>query len=463
MLDKNFDSKTAEPRLYAAWEASGGFAPIDDPAAEPFSIVIPPPNVTGSLHIGHALNNTLQDVLIRFERMRGKAALWLPGTDHAGIATQMVVERQLAASGNRSRRDMGRDEFVAKVWEWKAESGGTIVNQLRRLGASCDWSRERFTLDEGLSAAVRKVFVQLHKEKLIYRDKRLVNWDPQFQTAISDLEVEQYVREQQSNRDPASLEINLAQILIAVPDEATADQIARLEERARSLAVRARAGEDFAALAQEFSNGPERSNGGQMGRRPALRYPSLFLQATQNLDAGQITGPIRSGAGFHILKVLDMSSTGLPPSTVSQSRARHILLRTGPTLSESQAISRLDAFKQRLVSGQADFAVLAREHSQDGSAPQGGDLGWATPGMFVPEFEQVMNQLAPGQVSEPLVSRFGVHLIQLLERRTVPVTAQEQRERVRALLRDKKLDEAFVNWAQDVRSRAYVELREPPL
>jgi valyl-tRNA synthetase len=191
MLDKNFDSKTAEPRLYAAWEASGGFAPIDDPAAEPFSIVIPPPNVTGSLHIGHALNNTLQDVLIRFERMRGKAALWLPGTDHAGIATQMVVERQLAASGNRSRRDMGRDEFVAKVWEWKAESGGTIVNQLRRLGASCDWSRERFTLDEGLSAAVRKVFVQLHKEKLIYRDKRLVNWDPQFQTAISDLEVEQ--------------------------------------------------------------------------------------------------------------------------------------------------------------------------------------------------------------------------------------------------------------------------------
>jgi len=191
MLDKNFDPKTAEPRLYQAWEASGGFAPTDDPAAEPFSIVIPPPNVTGSLHIGHALNNTLQDVLIRFERMRGKAALWLPGTDHAGIATQMVVERQLAEAGNLGRRDLGRDEFVAKVWEWKAKSGGTIVNQLRRLGASCDWSRERFTLDEGLSAAVRKVFVRLYKEKLLYRDKRLVNWDPHFQTAISDLEVEQ--------------------------------------------------------------------------------------------------------------------------------------------------------------------------------------------------------------------------------------------------------------------------------
>jgi valyl-tRNA synthetase len=191
MLEKTFDPKTAEPRLYAAWEASGAFAPIDDPNAEPFSIVIPPPNVTGSLHIGHALNNTLQDVLIRFERMRGKAALWLPGTDHAGIATQMVVERQLAQEGNVGRRDMGREAFVAKVWEWKAKSGGQIVNQLRRLGASCDWSRERFTLDEGLSAAVRKVFVTLHKEGLIYRDKRLVNWDPQFQTAISDLEVEQ--------------------------------------------------------------------------------------------------------------------------------------------------------------------------------------------------------------------------------------------------------------------------------
>jgi valyl-tRNA synthetase len=190
MLLKTYDPKSAEPRLYAKWESSGAFAPTQDPAAEPFCMVIPPPNVTGSLHIGHALNNTLQDVLTRFERMRGKAALWLPGTDHAGIATQMVVERQLAAEGNVSRRDMGRDAFVAKVWEWKASSAGTIQNQLRRLGASCDWSRERFTLDEGLSQAVRKVFVALHKQGLIYRDKRLVNWDPQFQTAISDLEVE---------------------------------------------------------------------------------------------------------------------------------------------------------------------------------------------------------------------------------------------------------------------------------
>ena len=195
MLEKNFEPQSAEPRLYQAWEDSGLFAPRDasatDGAADAYSIVIPPPNVTGSLHIGHALNNTLQDILARYHRMTGKAVLWLPGTDHAGIATQMVVERQLAAAGNVGRRDMGREAFIDKVWEWKAESGGTIVRQLRRLGASCDWSRERFTLDEGLNAAVRKVFVQLHRDGLIYRDKRLVNWDPHFQTAISDLEVEQ--------------------------------------------------------------------------------------------------------------------------------------------------------------------------------------------------------------------------------------------------------------------------------
>ncbi|MFN4287523.1 MAG: valine--tRNA ligase [Brevundimonas sp.] len=195
MLEKTFDPATIEPRLYKQWEESGLFAPraraATDGAADAYSIVIPPPNVTGSLHIGHALNNTLQDILARYHRMKGKAVLWLPGTDHAGIATQMVVERKLAAEGNIGRRDMGRDAFVKKVWDWKGESGGTIVRQLRRLGASCDWSRERFTLDEGLSAAVRKVFVELYRNGLIYRDKRLVNWDPHFQTAISDLEVEQ--------------------------------------------------------------------------------------------------------------------------------------------------------------------------------------------------------------------------------------------------------------------------------
>ena len=188
MLEKSFDPATAEPRIYDAWERSGVFAPSG--AGDPFTIVIPPPNVTGSLHMGHALNNTLQDILCRFERMRGRSVLWQPGTDHAGIATQMVVERQLMERQEPSRRDMGRTRFLERVWKWKEESGGTISRQLRRLGASCDWSRERFTMDEGLSAAVRKVFVELYREGLIYRDKRLVNWDPKLLTAISDLEVE---------------------------------------------------------------------------------------------------------------------------------------------------------------------------------------------------------------------------------------------------------------------------------
>ncbi len=191
MLDKTYEPKAIEGRRYEEWENSGAFKP-SRPDAEPFTIVIPPPNVTGSLHMGHALNNTIQDILCRYRRMQGRNVLWQPGTDHAGIATQMVVERQLAAEGNNvTRREMGREKFVERVWKWKAESGGTIVNQLRRLGASCDWSRERFTLDDGLSKAVRKVFVSLYNERLIYRDKRLVNWDPALLTAISDLEVEQ--------------------------------------------------------------------------------------------------------------------------------------------------------------------------------------------------------------------------------------------------------------------------------
>ncbi|HVZ07606.1 valine--tRNA ligase [Rhodopila sp.] len=188
-LDSRFAPADVEPRLYEGWERNGSFACDPSSNAQPFTIMIPPPNVTGSLHMGHALTFTIQDTLIRWRRMQGRDALWQPGTDHAGIATQMVVERLLAADG-KDRRDMGRDAFVERVWQWKAESGGTITRQLRRLGASLDWPRERFTMDAGLSEAVREVFVTLYREGLIYRDRRLVNWDPKLQTAISDLEVE---------------------------------------------------------------------------------------------------------------------------------------------------------------------------------------------------------------------------------------------------------------------------------
>ena len=194
MLDKTYDSATVEPKIAQKWDEADAFRAGANakPGAETFTIVIPPPNVTGSLHMGHALNNTLQDIMVRFERMRGKDVLWQPGMDHAGIATQMVVERRLAERQQPDRRTMGREAFIEKIWEWKEESGGLIFNQLKRLGASCDWSRERFTMDEGLSKAVLEVFVTLYKEGLIYKDKRLVNWDPKLLTAISDMEVEQH-------------------------------------------------------------------------------------------------------------------------------------------------------------------------------------------------------------------------------------------------------------------------------
>ncbi|MDO8874591.1 MAG: valine--tRNA ligase [Pseudolabrys sp.] len=193
MIEKTYQPADIEARIAQAWDTAQAFEAgrPERRGADPYCIVIPPPNVTGSLHMGHALNNTLQDVLCRFERMRGKDVLWQPGTDHAGIATQMVVERQMMERQEPTRRDIGRTKFLEKVWAWKAESGGTIVNQLKRLGASCDWSRERFTMDEGLSKAVLKVFVELYREGLIYKDKRLVNWDPKLLTAISDLEVVQ--------------------------------------------------------------------------------------------------------------------------------------------------------------------------------------------------------------------------------------------------------------------------------
>ena len=189
MLDKTYNPSEIEPRRYDGWERAGAFACDPNSNAQPYTIMIPPPNVTGNLHIGHALTFTVQDTLVRWRRMQGRDVLWQPGTDHAGIATQMVVERLLAEQGI-DRRDLGREKFVERVWQWKSESGGTITQQLRRLGASLDWPRERFTMDDGLSAAVRKVFVTLYREGLIYRDKRLVNWDPKLQTAISDLEVE---------------------------------------------------------------------------------------------------------------------------------------------------------------------------------------------------------------------------------------------------------------------------------
>lgn len=333
----------------------------------------------------------------------------------------------------------------------QAEQGVARQNQLDVVEL-----RRRLAAD---GVAPSQFRAQLRDQLLL---TRLRERELESRVRVSDLEVDQYLREQQNNNDPATLQVNLAQILVTVPDAATPAQTALLQSKAQRALERARAGEDFFALARELSDASDRANGGQLGLRTVDRYPPLFLEATQNLGVGDISALVRSGAGFHILKVLEKKSAGMPSATVTQHRARHILLRVSPQLSESAAREQLNQFRKRILAGQADFAALAREHSQDGSAAQGGDLGWANPGMFVPEFEEVMTRLAPAQISEPLVSRFGVHLIQLTERRTATLSPREQRETVRAMLREKQLEAAYATWVQELRGRAYVELRELP-
>ncbi len=280
---------------------------------------------------------------------------------------------------------------------------------------------------------------------------------------VSDLEVEQFLQEQlQAQGAKAPLELNLGMILIAVPENSTEDQVKTLREQASEVARRARQGESFAALAKSLSQTTDKgANGGEMGLRPTDRYPDLFVDATRKLNPGDVSAPVRSGAGFHILKLIERRQ-GAATLMVTQTRARHILMRPTAQMNQDQIVAQLKDMRQRIVSGKADFAALARQYSQDGSAPQGGDLGWANPGMFVPEFELVMNRLNPGQVADPLVSRFGVHLLEVTERRNSPMTDAEQRAMARNALREKKLDEAYTAWVEDVRNRAYVEMREPP-
>ena len=280
---------------------------------------------------------------------------------------------------------------------------------------------------------------------------------------VTELDIDEFLRGQVGKSGAGgTLMLNLAEILVPVPENATPVQVAALQAKAQQVLVRARAGGDFVALATEFSTSAARSNGRPIGLRSAERYPPLFIEATLNVPVGELAEPIRSGAGFHILKVLEKKQGSLSDVVVTQIHARHILLRLTAQLNEAAAIAKLAGFKQRIQAGQADFAALARENSQDGSAKEGGDLGWANPGMFVPEFEKVMNALVPNQVSDPLVSRFGVHLIQVLERREAPLSEREQREIAREQLREKKQAEAYAVWIQELRGRAYIELRESP-
>jgi peptidyl-prolyl cis-trans isomerase SurA len=277
---------------------------------------------------------------------------------------------------------------------------------------------------------------------------------------ISDADIEQAMRERQNATINTNPDLELGHIFIAVPESASEAQVAELQNKAQNALARIKRGESFGAVAKEVSQSAERDNGGSMGLRPADRYPTLFVEATQKLAVGDVSAVVRSGAGFHVLKLINKRSANTV--TITETRPRHILLRPGGQLSQVAARAQLAGYKRDIEAGRADFAKLAQAHSQDASAPGGGDLGWVAPGMFVPEFEEVMNKLQIGQIADPTVSRFGVHLIQVLARREAPVSERELREMVRNKLRDQKYDETYQLWAQEVRGRAYVEYRDPP-
>lgn len=394
---------------------------------------------------------TNHDVAVEVQRAQQQYAQQRQAQPDTRELTRQVLERLI---NEKAQLQLARESGI-KVDEPsvdQAEQSVALQNQL-----SVDELRRRVAQD-GINP--KQFRDQLRNQLLL---TRLREREVEPRVRVSDLEVDQYLQEQLANSNmPANQQINIAQLLVAVPDNASEAQLVTLQAKAQRALERARAGEDFATLARELSDAADRTNGGQLGLRPADRYPPLFLDATKSLTVGGISELVRSGAGFHVLKLVEKRNAGLPPVVITQSRARHILLRPSAQLSEAAARDKLNDFRRRIQAGQTDFATLARENSQDGSAEQGGDLGWAYPGQFVPEFEAVMNRLAPGQIGEPLISRFGVHLIQLLERRNTTLSEREQREMVRNMLREKKLDEAYANWVRDVRARAYVEMREPP-
>jgi peptidyl-prolyl cis-trans isomerase SurA len=387
-------------------------------------------------------NNEVQTRLLRIEQQLSRQGNTPPRDQLAReVLERLIVERaqlQLARTLGVQPEEAAVDQAVANV----ARQNQLSLDELkRRLAADgVDYARFRSDLRDELT------LVRLREREV---DSRV---------RVSEQDIDQFLREREVQAQSGPELLNVAQILVAVPETATPEQVNVLRAKAERALARLRAGEAFTSVAKEMSDAPEPTRGGELGLRPADRLPTLFVEAVRDVSAGGLVGPLRSGAGFHVIKLIE-KKRGAAALSVTQTRARHILLRLSPELSEQAAKDQLADFKRRIVSGQADFAALAREHSQDGSAKDGGDLGWASPGMFVPEFEQAMNLLAPGQIADPLVSRFGVHLIEVVQRREAVLTEREQREAVRNIVRERKIEEAFNQWLQDVRGRAYVEFR----
>ena len=378
-----------------------------------------------------------------------------PITNHDVNLRVSQIRQQLSQQG----RSVGLDSSLLREALERLINEKALLQFAKETGVDVDNSNSELSASATSPDTARPLGArQEQREQLTLQ--RLTERNVPSRIKISDAEIDQVIREQQGAQVNTASDIELGHILVAVPESANEDQIKRLQSRAQELLTRLQQGADFSAVAKEASDGAERDKGGLMGLRPSDRYPALFMDATQSLKVGGLSAVVRSGAGFHILKLVSKRSS--QTMTVTETRVRHILLRPNSQLSQTAARAKLAEDRRAIEAGKADFAQLAQEQSQDTSSTSGGDLGWVGPGMFVPEFEQVMNKLAIGQMSDPTVSRFGVHLIQVLARREAAISEREVRDMVRNSLREKKFDEAYQLWVQEVRGRAYVEYRDAP-
>ena len=397
-----------------------------------------------------------------------------PVTNNEVRARIARAQRQLAERGGpQPPADVLRKEMLERLIAERAQ-----LQYARETGLKVDdgalAQAELSIARQNQLATVEQLYQRIQQEGIAVQDfrddvrnqvllARLREREIEPKLKVTDADIDAFIREQTGVR-AGGMDLNMAMILVATPERANAAELARLQARADEVARRAKGGEDFAKLAAEFSDANNRGrDGGVLGLLPADKYPELFQRSVQRARVGEVVGPVRSGAGFHVLKLLERKQNNdLPDVKIPQTHVQHILLKTGPSQSEQVARERAADFKRRIQSGQATFEQLARQYSQDDSAKEGGDLGWAAPGQFVPEFEQAMNNLNDGQVSDPVVSRFGVHLIRVDGRREQVLTSAEQRQLARNMLREKKAQEAFETWAREVRGRAYVEYRDPP-
>lgn len=391
---------------------------------------------------------TAGEVERRIERAQaeaGRAGVRLPAESdlRRQALDALIDERAMITNARESGMKVDEPEIDRAVQNIAQQNQITLaVLRQRLLTEGIDYPRFRANLRD-------QIMIERLREREVYQ-----------RIKVSDEDIDGLIAQQRAatNVDP---DTNIAQILVTVPEGASAAEVQARRARAESALTRVRAGEAFDAVARALSEDGNRERGGEIGRRPASRLPDAFVEATKPLQPGQVAPELlRTGAGFHVLKLLDRSDAGT--GRVAQTRARHVLLRTSPQLTAEVAAKRLADYRKQIESGARTFEDIARQFSEDGSAAAGGDLGWSSPGVMVPEFEEAMNALQPGAMSPPVVSRFGVHLIQVLERRDVALDPKQVREQARNVLRERKFEQAYVDWTKEIRARAYVEMREPP-